>query len=447
MHVTTFTPFRIPFRFAQGVAENNRDFRQWLRETLGDSANPKGCCSLEAVPTPGDKCRGEENDTETSMVGTVYEELDRDYMEARLVLCRFQGENYTGILQVFPDQVVVAEITLHSVPQEFLQLPQQEAVHSLSHWAQQTSVNVILEAYNKQLEPAFQRLKQTPRASEFMAAPQRGLITIVSKEKENETTDTWPKLGWVSRALVITNDERQKAEIQDFVTDWLKPTLRPEDADDINTGRQSIAMRWLNYVLVEDNPAERQYAREAMCLAQFFYMAQETANTELYEVLSKALDAPSSRKIANQLQDIDDCNRYRIIRFHELRKYLERRKKKLLDEILSGWEFNDLLGNTQRMLEMNRSRVQQITKKRTERNTILTDMILAGVTIVLLLELVLAALQSSREFMLNPTLAYRDQGAPWLMSFVAAVDADLLISGSLIIVIILLLIYARFKIR
>lgn len=440
MQMITFTPLRIPLGLASGVMENSVELRRWLEESLEGQVEPQGT-RFHLEPVSDGEAANQGRD------GATYEALDRDYMDSRLLVCRFKGRRVTGKLHVFPDEVAVAEVSLGHVPSRFLEFPAAKARDALSAWSQRHSRRLVQCVYRQCLAPAIDRLRGSRGASRYldMNANRSWLDKILGRA--GDARDRGPELGWVGRALLMSEGERRDPRWESLIREWLKLTLRPRDAEEIISGDRHIAMRWLNYLLVDRGQDDLKCAASAMCLAQFFYMAQESANRELYHQMSEAFRAADTRSLANRLRRIEEQNRYRIIRYHELRRYLMRRKKELLDEILAGWDFGDLLANTERMLEMNRSRVLQITRRRGDRGTLLTDLILAGVTIVLLMELVLFALQYSREVMLHPTLSYRDQAASWVLAHVAGIDMDSVILGALAFILVLLGLYVIAKLR
>jgi hypothetical protein len=404
MRVTTITPLRSHLSLATGVTEASDRYRA-LRAALLEQADR---WSLD-VPTDDQ--------------GMAFRELDHDGLDCRLFSLPIACEDAAGRVHVYPDDIAVAEITF----------PEPELHDDLADEVQRRSEELIGEFIAATLTPLCRELARAvgPRVLVFDAA-------AASNERD---------LRWCARTLVLADEELAQPDIQTFLRHWLAGTLRPEDADDIlaDPTRHRITMRWLNYVLVEARPHDLDHAIETMCLAQYFYAAQELNNRQLYETISGTFASEDTRRREAVLARVRTRNRLHMVRFSVVRERLQRRKKALLDEILSAWEYDELLNNAERMLEICATRIADIQQRRSDRSSFYTDMILVAIGFIAIIDLTLSLSQYSREAMLRPALGYLDGGLSSILTAIAAVQTDWLLASGAVLTLLLLGIYLYVK--
>lgn len=404
MRVITITPLRTHLSLTTGVTESSDRYRR-LQDVLAQHGDEW----LLDVP------RSEE--------GMAFRELDQDGLDCRLFSLPIAADGAAGRLHVYPDDIGVAEITFADPGLS----------GDLANEVQRRSEAMIQNLAATTLTPLCRQLARAAgsRVLTFDAAAADG-----------------PRdLRWCARTLVLADEELDQPEIQTFLRRWLADTLRPEDADDIiaDPTHHRITMRWLNYVLVEAHPHDLDHAIETMCLAQYFYAAQELNNRQLYGTISETFASEDTREREAILGRVRTRNRLHMVRFSIVRERLQRRKKALLDKILAAWEYEELLANAERMLEICATRIADIQQRRSDRSSFYTDMILVAIGFIAIIDLTLSLSQYSREAMLRPALGYLDGGISSILTAIAGVPTDVLLAGGVLATLLLLGIYRHVK--
>ena len=243
--------------------------------------------------------------------------------------------------------------------------------------------------------------------------------------------------------LLLQRERLHNPALQNLLHEWLKDTGRPEDATDIINGTKDYSMTWLNYVTV--NPLEQDYRLETMVLAQYYYAAQEIRNRELKLAISAAYEKTQLKVVEQLLSRTRVETRFHQIQYHEHLKLLTRPKRRLLRDILKGWEFEVLVANSERMIEVCSSRLEEADHKRRERSTVLTDLLLVTLSFFAVFELCLYLVEFSREMMSRPALDYTDDSTSFFLRFIASVDTDVMFGIGAGLTIMLILTYKVIK--
>ncbi|XBQ17111.1 MAG: hypothetical protein ABL308_04345 [Oceanicaulis sp.] len=255
--------------------------------------------------------------------------------------------------------------------------------------------------------------------------------------------------GHTSRALVISEAERADPATAPLVQDWLKNTIRPEDAGDILAGEAHYSLTWLNYLIVEpdgeEGPKETQFLLSAMRIAQYFWSAQDWANESTRQIVADALTARRPRRAEQSLLRARSRMQMLQIEYESLRAVLNRRKEKLVSEILDTWSIDALKANGAQLVELSSGKIKEISAARTRRSEFVTGLILFGIGAVAVLEAIFAAISFSREVMLRPALGYTDEQGSLLLRIIAAADSDFLLGSGLILILLLTVIYVRYQ--
>ena len=208
-------------------------------------------------------------------------------------------------------------------------------------------------------------------------------------------------------------------------------------------GNIKYSLSWLNYVVIDAVDDDPQIS--TMILAQYFYTAQENCNNLLKQAIDSAYNEDKLSVAEKKLSTSRVLSRLHQIDFHEHKKYLNRFKRKLLDEILTCWDFEQLSDNSTRMIEICSSRLEEADNKKRERSTVMTDLLLVTLSFFAVFELSLYLTELSREMMSRPALAYNDERSSFFLNLIAGVDVDIMFVFGFALTLALVYIYKRIK--
>ena len=139
------------------------------------------------------------------------------------------------------------------------------------------------------------------------------------------------------------------------------------------------------------------------------------------------------------------ATRLHLIDYNEQLKKLTRSKRRLLAEILESWDFDSLVENSQRMIDVCSSRLEEADHRRRERSTVMTDLLLVTLSFFAVFELSLYLVEFSREMMSRPALDYNDDNTSWFLSFIAEIDTDIMFGFGFLLTLALVLVYKKIK--
>ncbi|GLX83437.1 hypothetical protein theurythT_28900 [Thalassotalea eurytherma] len=260
-----------------------------------------------------------------------------------------------------------------------------------------------------------------------------------------DDSNTQIDIKWTARALTLEKSQLSQAGIDTFLKNWLKDTQRPEDAADIIAGLKTYSLTWLNYVLIDRCQQNEDPRISTMVLAQYYYCAQENCNSMLKDAIDNAYNGSDMSITEKKLAQSRVATRLHQIDFHEHLKYLNRFKRKLIHDILSSWDFEQMTANGQRMIEVCSSRLEEVDNKRRERSTVMTDLLLVTLSFFAVFELSLYLTEFSREVMSRPALDYHDDGRSFFLEFFANVDVDVMFTFGFGLTFALVVIYVLIK--
>lgn len=354
-----------------------------------------------------------------------YSTLNDDVKNLRLFV--WEDAESAVKLHVFPNNIAIAEVAL-----EYSEVLTSEQLEALS---QADTRKAIQKAWG-------------------------GFVGFVNKVRKLNNSDILeydveqmakPDVHWISRALLLNRSDLEKRNIQRLITEWLSNTRDPDDAEAIIAGRKAYSMTWLNYVVVE--PAHWQenaaidYRIDSMILSQYFYTAQENCNKQLLAAIEHAYVSKNLLQAESELSVSRVAARMHLINYHEHLKFLTRAKRKLVADILDCWEFDTLVQNSKRMVEVCSSRLEEADHKRRERSTVLTDLLLVTLSFFAVFELSLYLVEFSREMMSRPALDYNDESTSFFLSYIANIDTDYMFGFGILLTVILILVYRKIKTR
>ena len=112
---------------------------------------------------------------------------------------------------------------------------------------------------------------------------------------------------------------------------------------------------------------------------------------------------------------------------------------------MKGWEYEQLVVNSERMIEVCNTQIQEEDNKKRERSTVMTDFLLVALSFFAVFELSLYLTEFSREMMSRPALDYNDNKSSFFLSVIAEIDADIMFSFGFGLTLVLILIYRYIK--
>lgn len=252
-------------------------------------------------------------------------------------------------------------------------------------------------------------------------------------------------VNWVARTMLLDDKQLTQESLKRTLIAWLKKTRRPQDALDIISGDKALSMTWLNYVVKNAKPVGEDPNIQVMILAQYYYVSQENCNTSLRGAIELAYDHHKKKKSGKVLATTRTACRLNQIAFFENIKFLNQPNRMLLEDILTGWKFDQLVENSERMIEICDARLQEEDNKKREKSTIMTDFLLVGLSFFAVFELSLYLTEFSREMMSRPALDYNDSKSSYFLSVIAEIDVDVMFSLGFGLTLLLIIVYRFIK--
>lgn len=374
LNMKTISPFSSPLNLVLGI----------------DLLNKTHNCFLQRLAKSNERFINIHRDKQRK----DYDDIGVDTRDIRLLLWSPKDAPELKI-HVFPNGVAVAEFDV-------------QIEQALNEKVMAKQCNELTEAI---LEKHFELFKQ-----DLLQVATFEDNKLLSFNADVESLDVY----WTARTMMLSSSQLKQDGIGTLLKTWLKDTQRPEDADDILAGRKDYSLTWLNYAVVENKQSieDEQDVEDprisTMILAQYYYCAQENCNKMLKQAIDNAYNGGDVSVTEKQLAESRVTTRVHQIDFHEHLKYMKRFKRKLIHDILSSWDFEQMVENGQRMIEVCSSRLQEVDNKRRERSTIMTDLLLVTLSFFAVFELSLYLTEFSREMMSRPALDYHDDGRSFL---------------------------------
>ncbi|MEO1324296.1 MAG: hypothetical protein AAFV59_14950 [Pseudomonadota bacterium] len=290
---------------------------------------------------------------------------------------------------------------------------------------------------------------------ERWAAPLNGLLSdihsklpkrVVDQTRALEPVDK-SKIAWTARTVIFNKDHLAEARSKAFIREWLAETVRPNDAQKIIDGELDRSITWVNYVIVDKPESDLAEILHVVRLSQFFFAAQYELNLRTQKALIEASFEKNIRTAKQMLGDAREKMQHLSIQFHVQRSFLRRSRKVEMDALLKGWDFDNLVENGERMVKASTSKIDQIVSSRSERSSFVTDLILAVIALLTVVELSLYFSEYSRKLMSNPALEYYDDDMSWLLAGIAAIDTDTVLLGGALSILTLVALYVYWKLK
>ena len=417
----TITPFSSPLSVQLGTDQFAPGFIASLR-ALEDLMPPTESGSEPQISLQGKFCHlgGQQNETRQ------YGSTESDTKDIRL-MCWQPIDEPNVMFHVFTNNIVIAELNFHIDSQTYVDQQEGWLVKSIEQDAQDHAKKIIRNHYNDFFADLNQLAKHLPKS-----------ISI-------DPSHVLPDISWTSRTLVVTDEFLAKEQHQTLLTKWLAKTMRPEDATDIINGDKQFSMTWLNYAIMTPEPVGQDSHIHTMVLCQYYYVSQEHCNNELRSAIELAYSPNKDNHIDKLLAKTRTACRLNQIAYYENIKFLARPNRVLLEEILGGWNYQQLVENSERMIQVCDARIQEEDNKKRERSTIMTDFLLVALSFFAVFELSLYLTEFSREMMSRPALDYNDSKSSFFLSVIAEIDADIMFSFGFGLTLLLIIVYRYIK--
>ena len=405
MQILTFTPVRTSLRLKPGLDPRSLEFQHVL------SALPQDNGQL-CIPNP----------TLGSNLSD-FERKDEQSYDTRLLIYRQTIENGEIVFHVFPLGMTIVEICL-----EYRESPDAAQIDKFARQSTQELIASHLPVVSKIVADVVSRIPSAYLDRERLEA-------VNSSDDER----------WIACAVLISSDTLCDPAMHKFLEQWLCDTARPDDAQRLVDGEIDYSMTWLNYAIVDSTPRRTLMLRAAMRLSQVYYAVQHSLNRQAQLDLSRAQFEKNARKVKSALTLTRTRMQMLQIQFGVQKSFMNRTMRSVLDGIMQAWGFDDVVANGARLIEASSARINELDRSRREFSTYLTDVILAAIALIAIMELSLALVQYSREFVSRPVLGYTDSSVSQVLSFVASREIDVLLSGSALLFVFLVIVYGLLK--
>ncbi|MEO0413003.1 MAG: hypothetical protein AAF221_14315 [Pseudomonadota bacterium] len=398
MRLSTIGPFVSPLRLSSSLDPKSKHYPALLQALPPESAHFTAPNRQRTSDLPG------------------FSDLERDDFDLRLFVWSPQAKEGEPQLRfhIYGNGVGVVETHLDCADNF--------NADTLETFAQETTCRAI-DAHGPNLHALLAQI-ESEISADLVATPISDDDTSIPLSRQ---------AIWISRAVRITPAQREDERYRSLIRDWLKNTGRPDDAEDILSGKEERAISWMNYVLVDSEEKDAPNPLSAVRIAQFFFASQNLLNDAVHALLRDGEFERETRSFKAQLIHArTDMQMLRIL-FDVQLGYLSRQKRRDLDYLMTMWDFETLTRNGARILDACTQRITEITNARVERGAFYTDMILAFIALVSIIEVTLYLTEYSREVMSRPTLAYQDSKLSWFLSWFASIDMDRgLLSGAVL---------------
>lgn len=283
--------------------------------------------------------------------------------------------------------------------------------------------------------------------------PEHEVVEAPLQEDDPALADLGEAL-WVSRSLLVAPADRGA------LAHWTKDVVGGEDEQlrsALLDGDSDRLVRWLNYAFVDvDGEGSAAFARgrfadhwQGLRYAQMTYAVLDRIDSRLALVLAEAAAATERwqlEALRQSLVALSGRAEVAIIERQHLAKYLKRSVRVHMVQTLEGWDYAELLeGPVQFKIEACGRRLDDLTSKRTARSGFITDLILLGIGVTSIASTSLAIIDFGRASATDPISTGYDLGGSDFTSWFAAqpIDAVLLVSGVLSVILVLLYMYFR----
>ena len=294
------------------------------------------------------------------------------------------------------------------------------------------------------VQPFVARLQDLPGARDvldFSDGPADGIDDIGSPM-------------WVTRTLTL---QRNEPATPALVRRWLRDSTDPSAPDchhDLVTGAVNHHVRWVNYVFLDDAGRARPVEIEpdvwaGLEFSQYFYGALDRVDSLLSEVLARSSDTsyrgdlPAMRQ---SLRTLSQRAELIIMDKQRVSKYLNRRVRAHLDDIMEGWHYAAVLEEPVSFkIDLCTRRLDDLKARRQVRSALVTDIILLLIGVTSILATALSLSDFGRSMATDVEMGPFDLGSSRLTAWFAGLPADTLLLSSGLLSLLLIVSYAAFR--
>jgi hypothetical protein len=264
------------------------------------------------------------------------------------------------------------------------------------------------------------------------------------------------KIMWASCAIRYEKGDENKLDLIDY---WLEKAVDKQRIKEVKDNDTSCSLEWLKYVFRE-NCKDYEEQWKVMFLAQYYYSVIDVIIYNLKLIINESYQTNNEVKslsslfeknrivLVNQkLESISEASYMHIVEHKDVKKYLNRNKLALFNNILDAWTFDDLIENTQDLLSTVKDRVDLIYNKISTRNNFYTDILLTFIGFFAIIDLVLNFSQYSREYTADAMISSRHSDENSMLNYLSTIPIDTFIGSGFFISISLLVVYFIYRKR
>lgn len=296
------------------------------------------------------------------------------------------------------------------------------------------------------IEPFVEQLRDLPGARDILDS---------THGSAGEADDVGAPM-WVTRSLTLARDASATPAI---ARRWLRDSTdesSPDCHDDLMAGVTHHHVRWVNYVFLDDSAHARAEPWDVapdvwagLEFAQYFYGALDRVDSMLSEVLARSADTSyqgdlpsmrSSLRVLSQRAELIIMDKQRVS------KYLNRRVRTHLDDILGGWHYESVLQEPVSFkIDLCTRRLDDLKARRQSRSALVTDIILLLIGVTSILATALSLSDFGRSMATDVEMGPFDLGTSRLTAWFAGLPADTLLLSSGLLSLLLIVSYAAFR--
>lgn len=366
---------------------------------------------------------------------------NRDREDGTTTFGHLSEDNYDVRLMIFrPEpQPLETSVTFHFYSNGMCIL---EAAYEIEEVLDSEAIEKLSEALTRQTLDFH-----SARLNEQFSSLSEILPKTYLDPDRRQASFTREDVVWISRAVILPTARREEPDVQAFIREWLAETVDYEDADDIISGRSNHSVSWVNYLFIDDGWETVDRLIPTLRIAQSFFSAQYVYNRDTQTVIGEVGTTKNVRQLRGRLTRARERMQFLQIQSQLNKSFLRRSRRRQLDEILAAWEFDALVENGERLIQVCSGKIDEMTAERTDRSSLATDLILTFLTLFIVIELAVNLIAYSRSLMSNPALSYEDDRVSWILRFFAGIDTDIVLLGGVFSMLGLAAYYVYWKLR
>lgn len=254
---------------------------------------------------------------------------------------------------------------------------------------------------------------------------------------------------WVTRSLIV---ERAETGGTERIREWLEPVT--SSSLDPVLPKEGFRMEWMRYAfdLAAMNGTSPTFddAFESMLFCQFYWATLERIEFQMFRVLGRidsSTDTGAVRASYVALGTLREAAELTLAHHRHQTRYLTRVRHRLVEQILKGWQFSDLVANLREVIEIARVRHEQLLQRAAARGNLVTDLLLFAIGSVAVLDFFLGLTVVGRQLASDSSIGRRDEGWFGLVDLVSGWRVNDVLSIATLFVIVALLLIARHRSR